>query len=388
MKPFSRHAGLGIALLLALAGCGGGQSHTSQSPKARAITPSPSATNLLVIASLDAGSTMTVRLVDLKGRVTAAAQFTPPPQPTLSNCADLLQPPLRIANGAVFYADSSGVVRRLTADGTVNDVTTFKLTSKQQALSFAVSPDGKQLIAIVLSTPPIHNPPPQTLGDPVFGPGTWSIDLENANAGGPATVALHRDLGSAFPKPTVITGWDAFGPTATLNSEICTQNALPSFTYNGTLIHLTLDGTHMEQIGGSSCQAWDQLVDGTVLCGANDWQSFSVRRRDGGLLWSRAASVLSDVKLAPDASGVASGDGTIYLRDADQPASFARTGAPTVRILGWADARDVVTLSNDGRLGLAAARNPLSVVDLGLTISSPCLTCVPYGVMLIGSLSA
>ncbi len=387
MTPFMRHTGFGLALLLALAGCGGGQSQTRQSPKARAVTPSASATSLLVIASLDVGSSMTVRLVDGKGRVTAAAQFTPPPLPTLSNCADLLQPPVRVASGAVFYADSAGVVRRLAADGTVSDVTTFKLTNKQQALSFAVSPDGKQLIAIVLGTPPLHNPPAQTLGDPVFGPGTWSIDLENATEGGPATVALHRDLGSAFPRPTVITGWDAFGPTATLNSDICTQNALPSFTYNGTLVHLAPDGTHMEQIGGSSCLAWDELVNGTVLCGATDWQSFSVRRRNGDVLWSRAASVPNDVKLSPDGSGVSGGD-TIYLRDSDQPASFARTAAPAVRILGWADPHDVVTLSNDGRLGMAAARSPLSVVDLGLTIGSSCLSCLPYGVMLVGTLSA
>src|SRR5690348_15737760 len=214
MTSFMRQTGLGIALLLALASCGGGRSQTGHSSKARVVTPSASATNLLVIASLDVGSSMTVRLVDQKGRVTAAAQFTPPPLPTLSNCADLLQPPVRVANGAVFYADSAGVVRRLAADGTVSDVTTFKLTSKQQALSFAVSPDGNQLIAIVLSTPPLHVPPPQSLSDPLFAPGTWSIDLETATAGGAATVVLHKDLGSAFPRPTVITGWDAFGPTA------------------------------------------------------------------------------------------------------------------------------------------------------------------------------
>src|SRR5690348_5219218 len=385
MNVCGRHAGLGIVLLLALSGCGGPQSQTSHSPKAHGATPS--ATNLLVIASVDAGSTMTVRLVDEKGRVTAAAGFTPPSQPAFSNCADLLQPPVRVANGAVFYADSAGVVRRLAVDGTVSDVTTFKLTSKQQALSFAVSPDGNELIAIVLSTPPLHVPPPQSLSNPLCAPGTWSIDLEIATAGGAATVVLHKDLGSAFPRPTVITGWDAFGPTATLNSDICTQAALPSATYNGTLIHLAPDGTHMEQIGGSGCLAWDELVVGTVLCGANDGQSFSVRRRNGDVLWSRTGSPLYDVKLSTDGNGVSAG-GAIYLRDTDQPASSARTASPPARILGWADSRDVVTLSNDGRLGLAAARNPLTVVDLGLTISSPCLSCLPYGVMLAGTLSA
>jgi hypothetical protein len=199
-------------------------------------------------------------------------------------------------------------------------------------------------------------------------------------------MAFHKDLGAAFPSPTVITGWDDFGPTATLNTQICVQNVVPSTRYSGTLVHLALDGTHLDQIGGSGCQAWDELTDGTVLCGANDWQGFSVRRHNGDVVWSRATDFLDDVKMSPDGNGVATADGAIYLRDTYQPASSARTAAPGARLLGWGDPGHVVTLGNDGRVGLAPANDPSSILDLGLTISSSCLFCTPYGVKLIGTL--
>lgn len=331
---------------------------------------------------------MTVRLVDANGRVRASTQFAPPPLPAISNCADVVQLPVRVADGAVYFADSSGLVRRFSVDGAITNVATFKLTSKQQALSFAVSPDGKQLIAIVLSTPPLHNPPPQTLGDPLFGPGTWSLDLETAMAGGTTTLALHRDLGTSVPSPTVITGWDEFGPTATLNSWICTQSGLPSYRYTGTLVHLALDGTHLDQIGGADCHAWDELLDGTVLCGGVDWLSFSVRQKNGDVLWSRSDIAGDDVKMAPDGNGVASA-GAVYLRNSSHVASFGRQTAPEppFQILGWADSGHVVTIANDGRLGLAdAAIDPLTAVDLGLTLNTYCELCIPYRVSLIGTI--
>lgn len=275
----------------------------------------------------------------------------------------------------------------MSPDGTITPVTAFPLANKQQALSFAVSPDGSQLIAIILSTPPLHNPPPQTLGDPLFDPGTWSLDLETAVAGRTAAVVLHRNLGSVSPpSPTVITGWDQVGPTATLNTAICTQNVIPSTRYNGTLIHLGSDGTHLDRIGGSDCNAWDELADGTVLCGGNDWQSFSVRRSNGEVVWSRAGGDLRDVRLSPDGNGVASSSGAVYLRDTTQATSSTRLGDTAGQILGWADGGHVVTITGDRQLGIASvATSPLVVMSLDLTFTSPCQGCA-VEVSLIGTL--
>jgi hypothetical protein len=393
MIPGIRWRWVAVALLVGSA-CGGAQAPTAASSGARVTSASSSATahgrsDLIAMTFREANSSMTIRLMDVTGHVAASTQFTPPPPPTYSNCAPILQPPVRIAGGQVYFADSAGIVRRLSADGSVSQVASFKLTNAQQALSFAVSPDGKQLIAIILSTPPLHNPPPQQLGDPVFAPGTWSLDLETAPAGGQTVEVLHKDLGSTFPSPTVVTGWDAFGPTATLGSAICTQNVVPSLRYTGTLIHLGTDGTHLEQIGGSDCRAWDELTDGTVLCGASDWQSFSVRRRDGAILWSGGGGEMFDVMLSPDGSAVASQNGIIYLRDPVEAASYARTAGPSTMILGWAGPGRVVVLHNDdGHIGLAAQTQPAMFTDFGLTDPTTCPTCGRREVRAIGTVQS
>jgi outer membrane protein assembly factor BamB len=333
---------------------------------------------------MDDATTMDIRLLDASGHVVASTRFAPPAQPTLSNCADLLQPPVRIAGGAVYFADSNGLVQKLTRDGSVSQVATFKLTSKQQLVSYAVKPDGTQLIAIVISTPPLHVPPPQTIGDPVFGPGTWTLDLETATPGGSTTAVLHKDLGTAFPSPTVITGWDVSGPTATVSSAICTQAALPSWSYTGTLIHLAMDGTHLDRIGGSDCQAWDELTNGTVLCGTTDMRSFSVRRTDGTVIWSSSASGFSNARLAPDGNAVASADGAVYFRDNRPPAAFPASNGV---VLGWIDPGSLVLMRQDGSIGLAKASDPPAFSALGLTLTGPCLTCVPYGAAVTGTLA-
>ena len=161
---------LGAAGLLALAGCGS----ANQSPGASS-SPSPTAATktLFAIASGLPGFQLVnsyplpdhaiVKIVDTTGHVYAQASFVPAPPPAIGNAVPLLQSPIRTAAGAVFYADSTGAVHRLKADGSTSVVATFPLSSPQQELSYAVSPDGAHLIAIVLSTPALHNPPPQSL---------------------------------------------------------------------------------------------------------------------------------------------------------------------------------------------------------------------------------
>ena len=187
--------------------------------------------------------------------------------------------------------------------------------------------------------------------------------------------------------PTEITGWDHFGPTATLNSQICAQQGQPGNYYFGTLIHIASDGTHLDRIGGSTCNAWDELADGTVLCGGDDWQSFTVRRRDGTILWSGTASdILFGAMLSPDGNAVGSQSGQIVERDATTGATSARTAEPQIRIVGWADPNTLVVLQADGRIGLVPARQPVAFDDLGITLSKSCPTCGYYDVRVAGIL--
>src|ERR1700681_3638873 len=194
---------LAVGLCLALAACAPvGQPSAATSPSTETSpapsTPNAQSTVLFAIATgLPGGQLVnsnpppghaTVKIVDGTGRVYAEASFVPPPAPAIGNAEALLQSPVRTAVGAVFYADSTGAVHRLKADGSTSVVATFPLTNAQQALSYAVSPDGAHLIALVLSTPPLHNPPAQTLGDPLFQDGGhWTLKLATADAGGATT---------------------------------------------------------------------------------------------------------------------------------------------------------------------------------------------------------
>jgi hypothetical protein len=364
------------------------------------VSPSPTPTakvpaaGFLVLArrpaSTGSSRPMTVQIVDLKGAVVAGADFNAPALPYIPDCARIAPPPVRVVGGGVFFADSAGVIHRLDPSGATSEVATFRLTSSQQFLSYAVSPDGKKLMAIVFSLPALLNPVPAFPADPYVPGGRWTLDVESAAAGGPTTVGFHKDFGTSFPQtgPTLMAGWDDGGPTATLASVYCVQQQIPSVEYTGTaLIHLAPDGTHLDQIGGPGCQPWDELLDGTVLCAGAQWDSFAVRARGGTLLWTaQPGCCINEPRLSPDGQAVIDGGSRIYARDSPAPASFARVNGQATRMLGWAGNHFVVTVGSNDRLALSAVPNLVTVLDLKLTLDNPCFDCLPPSVSLVGSL--
>ena len=382
----------GLALVLIGGACGGQANapRPSASPTAASPSPTPIPTDLLVVVSpksVTAPVEMTLTMIDIGGHAIATTDFAPPPAPRFSNCGDVLQPAVRVAAGAAFFADKTGVVRRLDPDGKISEVATFHLANSQQYLSYAVSPDGTQLIGIIVTTPPLINPTPPIPADIFVAGGRWTLDLQVARAGGATTVALHRDLGTSFPKPTIITGWDDRGPTATLNSVICTQAALPSLQYTGSqLIHLALDGAHRDVIGGAGCVP----LDGTVLCGQANYlngpYALTVRRSNGSILWSRQTTGVAILgpKLAPDGNSVAWG--AVYRKGSSQAASLPGQNPLSVALLGWAGSGAVVIARADGQLGLASVTAPLVFNDLGLTVNGQSIGYLPFTPYLAGTI--
>jgi hypothetical protein len=380
-----------MASLLVVAACGSsGQLHATASNASGSRTQaSPSATSsqgalFAVVSNLPGAqqvnstqsASATIRIVDVQGQVHASATFQPPPAPQVGNAAALLQSPVRTVKGAAYYADSTGAVHRLAPDGTTSVVATFPLTNPQQELTYAVSPDGTHLIAIVLSTPQLHNPPPQTLQDPLFVAGSpWTLTLETADAGGKTTVTLQRNLGTTYPKPTLIVGWDAKGPLATLNSGLGTQAETFSAHLFGAdgggapLIHVASDGTHLDQIGGAGCLAVDEIADGTVICGSFDAPQYTVRSSDGTLLW--AAGVAPDIDyagpwLSPGGDAIAFHDAVVTP---ESLASAARQNSyqPSINALGWLDDSTVVESTLAGGLALYDAHGLTKIRDLGVS---------------------
>ena len=210
---------LAVAVLFGVTACGssghpGGASSTSRTTAG--VTTPAAATRLLAVASGVPGAqlvnfyplpgTATVKIVDARGGVHASASFVPPPAPLIGPAAALLQSPVRTAGGAVFYADNTGVIHKLLPDGSTSVVATFPLTSPQQELTYAVSPDGAHLMAIVLTLPPVHNPPPRSLGDPLYQEGAqWSLKVETPT---PAVARRRRfNATSARPTPLPLKSW-------------------------------------------------------------------------------------------------------------------------------------------------------------------------------------
>jgi hypothetical protein len=371
-----------IAAMLAVAACGSSAKQGApSSSRASASAQQHSSGPFIAVASGLPGAQLvnfypiptsaTVKIVDASGKVYASATFVPPPAPLIGPAAALLQSPVRTAAGALFYADNAGAVHKLTPDGATSVVATFPLTSSQQELTYAVSPDGAHLIAIVVSLPPVHNPPPQTLGDPLYQTGgRWSVKVQTADSGGPTTTTFERDLGTTYPQVTEIVGWDNRGPLATLSTQLGAQQAPPSAHIFGKLIHIAPDGTHLEPIGGSDCTAVDELADGTVLCDS-DWQSFSVRTSAGAILWQRgfpSQDYYFGLWLSPDGNAVAAQN---IVLTASSVASTARQAAGTssgLVAVGWLNVSTVVEADQQsGQLSLYRANGMVKLRDLGVS---------------------
>jgi hypothetical protein len=366
------------ALLLLVTACGsagqpsGAAARPSASPSAHSTALFAIATGLpgfQLVNAFPLPGQATVKIVDASGRVYAEASFLPPPVPVIGNAVPLRQSSVRTAGGAVFYADSTGAVHKLKPDGSTSVVATFPLSNAQQELSYAVSPDGAHLIATVLTTPPLHNPPAQSLSDPLYQEGGhWTLKLETADAGGSTTTTFQRDFGTSYPQPTQIVGWDNRGPLATLNTHLGAQQAPPSVHIFGDLIHLAPDGTHLDALGGPGCAVGDNLPDGTVICD-QDWQQFSVRTSSGATLWQ--APLPSDnyyfgVWLSPDANAVAV-QNIVVTRTSVASAARQDNGQPLLVALGWLDAGTVLEAAPSGQLSLYSAHGLTKIRDLGLS---------------------
>jgi hypothetical protein len=355
----------GVAMSGCFGICEGGSAPAGARPSPVPSVPAVPDPSYLVLQVTPTGArTMNLFVVDLHGQVAAKTTFTPPATPQFANCQSVVQPAVRAAGGAAYFADSKGVIHRLDTGGKLTTVATFKLSSKQQFLSYAVSPDGSRLMASIVAATPN---------------GKWTMDLETASAGGATTTVRHVDLGSdPSPGAMVITGWDTTGPVATTDADVCVAFEPPTPQFAGaSLVHLSSSGQVLDRIGGPSCIPLDELPDGTALCAADRYacKDLTVRSAAGEEMWRTAVKCpVAEPHLAPDGQSVAAQGllNVVYRRDsAGRPASFAREQQPDrLSILGWAGSGHVVVVRDDGELGLANPRNPLVFAGMGFNIGA------------------
>ena len=295
----------GLILLFIVAACG---QASGQTP----ATASPAAPSIAVLQTTDPsglGRWDTIAIARLDGRVMAKATFAPMPVPSLGCMGAVIPQSAHVAGGKVFYADAKGVVRTLSLDGTIATATTFPLTSTQQMLSFAASPDGTQILGTVYTTPKnAFSCDGAAAGAP------FSFDAYSATNGGSSTLVYHQDW-TSVRDVLALTGWDAVGPIGTYPTVWASQGGGPGSTLG---VFVRVDATTLKPgaplSDPNSCRVWDSVATGTFVCTQNPVsanqktsQPVSIRRADGTEAWRFTVTTTnpaSSPALSPDGEHV------------------------------------------------------------------------------------
>jgi hypothetical protein len=226
----------------------------------------------------------TVAIAGLNAVARAKATFQPRARPYIGNAATLLGPnEAYVVKGTVYYIDGFGTVWTMGADGKQSAVSKFPIGLAQQEVSFAVSPDGCQLVAAVL-TVPSKGPPASGAPFPTLN-GTWKLETMQSVVGG-APQLLHAWSSSTYPDQggfnnLTVVGWDAGGPIVVIGAPLGTQApayiANPDF-FGGTLAHLDAQGVPGPPISTPACSPIQVSARGDITCvsPSTDGQSVSV----------------------------------------------------------------------------------------------------------------
>lgn len=199
-------------------------------------------------------------------------------------------PEAYVADGAVYFVDAAGVVRRLQPDGTVTPVTAFPLDAQHQVLSFIVSPDGQQVMATIFTIPaPVPN------GEPGCGApsNAWMLDTYHVSVGASPTRVNHAEGMPAYPGSSggfenlLLVGWDGSGPIGVVGPDDATQDTVypGQIVIGGQLSRLDTSGAVVSNLGGDGCSPFSAPVAGSVICTQLRSDEISVRQLDGTVRW-------------------------------------------------------------------------------------------------------
>jgi hypothetical protein len=347
-----------LSLLLLVVACGPGQAQATASPSAGVATPSalspsptPSTSGPLLFAVLEAkipGSPYewnTVAIAGLDGRARAKTTFVPMPVPDVGCMGANIPQSAQVADGKVYFADGTGVVRSLAPNGQIARIASFPFSGHQQMLSFAVSPDGSQLLGAVFTLP--AKPNLGCNGSP--SPGGFSLDVYSAKAGGSSTLLYHEGLPNPPPNVMALAGWDAVGPVGTYPTVWASQGGGPG---SGLGVKVRIDastGKVLRQVADpNSCLVWDIAASGDFVCIPPGVSArVSVRRPDGSEIWHFTATTpvngLWNPFLAPDEQHVVV-DGTNYSTEevAGKSGSRVTLGNASFGVNGWLDSTTLI----------------------------------------------
>ena len=323
------------------------QPKSQASPTADATAPAPLPRLIVMLQSL--GEQSHLALVDLQGHEVAGADFLPDLPPRLCGAGWIQPPSIRIVGQVVYFIDRTGTIRSLDRSGVSARIGQVPVTDRQVQPYFAVSPDGRRILATLVTWTAVN--PAATSPENCSLPGSApQVETFLVEAGG-ASRSLGRAVLTSPFRPTVVAGWDQTGPIATAETDIGHQAITPTDVFSGArLVRIDPDtgvptGT---SVGGSDCKPLDVTSDWRVLCATTaDWSALSVRQADGTVLWSQHSPPCCPVsftpRLAPDAEHVAV-EGLIIARGGTI-ASLPRLDVQAhlgIVPFGWIDTQTVI----------------------------------------------
>jgi hypothetical protein len=377
---------LGIAVaLLILAACGSTSNPAAQQSPSTASSPNAQVLVVLLQAkgTADQFGFNTISLVGIDGRVRASTSFTPAPRANLGCIGAVSPAPAHVAAGKAFFADGSGALRSLAPDGTVTAVTTFPITSAQQMLSFAVSPDGTQVVGGIFAAPKNA-----FTCDGSTPAGSYSFDAYRAGAGTSPQLVYHQSWSQPPPAVMAFTGWDTIGPIGTYPTVYASQGGGPASTLGGMarIDPTTLMATPLTD--PSSCLVWDSNASGAFVCTASAQTgaagtnspvqtAVSVRQPDGQKSWDFTVSdenAASSPFLSPDGQHVvvccslAASAEFVFAKDGTHAmlagGFFAGGWLDSNTVYGWTDA---TTDNPQGNASYVRIDAPGTAVKLGVS---------------------
>jgi hypothetical protein len=277
----------------------------------------------------------------------------------------------------VYFADGTGVVRSLAANGQIARVASFPFSGHQQMLSFAVSPDGSHVLGVVFTLPA----KPNLACNSSPAPGGYSLDVYAATSGGASTLLYQENWTNPPTNVLALFGWDSVGPFGTQPTGWATQGGGPA-PYNGG-IPARVDsntGKVLRQVDPSSCRVWDMAFSGDFVCitdpviskstGLYD-EKVSVRRVDGSEIWQFTVTTsdgsVFNPFLAPDEQHVvvaADYVTEVVGRDGSRVKLGSQVLGNQFGASGWFDSTTVIG-SASANLAYVHLSAPSTVVSLG-----------------------
>lgn len=352
-----------VGTLLAASAC------TGNPPSLNSTPAQPSVAVLQAVGTSSPTLWNTVLITGLDRRFRASASFTPLPIPDVGCAGPVLPQSAHVAAGKVYFADGEGVIRSLAPDGKLDEVTRFPLESRQQMLSFAISPDGTRLLAGIFSLAPrrITSSDPCMSGESPFGPQTFTLDVYSARSGSSARLLYHQDLGT-FTDTRIMQllsfiGWDAIGPLATDPTGWASQGGGP-WHWPGSVARVDPTTGRVVKPVDPTNWVWDMGASGDYVC-VDAGSSISVRRPDGSEIWRVPADPTKAlgyeyVLMSTDEKHVAIISGWVFGRDGSSVQL-----PPDFSYAGWVDGSTLISGDLNKNLSYLSLAAPSRVVDLG-----------------------